>query len=208
MGHQTPADVEAEVATPPRGARSEAVHQKALQAAAVLLKAGGLKAATVDAVAAASGVSKVTLYRHWPSRQAIAAEAFGMLMGKYLVIPDAGDPPADLSAYLADIGRFYRGPLGSVFAELVGACANDSTTAAYFRTFFLDERRRGFASLVERCIESGYFRADIDLDEAIDLFFGPLVFRLLVGHAKIDDDSVRSIIDHGVRGLRANPLST
>lgn len=208
MGHQTPADVEAEVAPLPQGARSEAVHQKALKAAAGLLTAGGLKAATVEAVSEASGVSKVTLYRHWPSRQAIAAEAFGQLMREHLSLPETDDPPSDLVSYLVDIGAFYRGPLGVTFAELVGACANDPTTAAYFRTFFLDERRKGFAVLVERCIESGYFRADVDIDEVIDLFFGPLVYRTLVGHASVDDRAVRSIIDHAIRGLRAGSRST
>ncbi|WP_341976391.1 TetR/AcrR family transcriptional regulator [Microbacterium sp. LWO13-1.2] len=205
MGHQTPADVRAEVSRLPQGARSAAVHQKALNAAADLLVSGGLKAATVEAVSDVSGVSKVTLYRHWPSRQAIAAEAFGQLMREHLVVPRTDDPPADLVSYLVDIGAFYRGPLGVTFAELVGACANDPTTAAYFRTFFLDERRKGFATLVERCVESGYFRADADIDEVIDLFFGPLVYRTLVGHASVDDRAVNSIINHAIRGLRADP---
>ena len=204
MGHQTPDDVMAEVSRLPQGARSAAVHKKAVDAAADLLVSGGVKAATVEAVSDASGVSKVTLYRHWPSRQAIAAEAFGQLMSERLVVPRTDDPPADLTSYLADIGAFYRGPLGVTFAELVGACANDSTTAAYFRTFFLDERRKGFATLIDRCVESGYLRADIDIDEAIDLFFGPLVYRTLVGHASIDDKAVKSIIDHAIRGLRAD----
>ena len=46
------------------------------------------------------------------------------------------------------------------------------------------------------------FRDDIEIEEAIDLFFGPLIYRMLVGHASIDDNTVRSIIDHAVRGLR------
>jgi hypothetical protein len=52
-------------------------------------------------------------------------------------------------------------------------------------------------------VDSGYFREDIDTEEAIDLFFGPLIYRMLVGHAGIDDNTVRSIIDHAVRGLRS-----
>ncbi|GAA2170570.1 TetR/AcrR family transcriptional regulator [Agrococcus versicolor] len=204
MGHRPLDEVRAEVAPLPQGARSAAVHERALRAAADLLATGGLRAATVEAVSDLSGVSKVTLYRHWPSRQAIAAEAFGQLMSEQLVVPNTDNPPADLVAYLTDIGAFYRGPLGVTFAELVGACANDATTAAYFRTFFLDERRKGFATIVERCIESAYFRADVDIDEAIDLFFGPLIYRTLVGHASVNNAAVQSIIDHAVRGLRTD----
>lgn len=210
MGKRAPDDgvfrdsagAQAGLLTPPSGARSEAAHEKALRSAEALLKSGGMKAATIDAISEQSGVSKVTLYRHWPSRQAIAAEAFGVLMARHLTFPETDSAQDDLNDYLEDIGRFYRGPLGSIFAELVGACANDPTTAAYFRTFFLDERRRGFAELIRRCVESGYFRDDIEIEEAIDLFFGPLIYRMLVGHASIDDNTVRSIIDHAVRGLR------
>ena len=198
-----PGEAETGLLTPPSGTRSEVAHEKALRSAESLLKSGGMKAATIDAISEQSGVSKVTLYRHWPSRQAIAAEAFGVLMARHLTFPETDSAQADLNDYLGDIGEFYRGPLGSIFAELVGACANDPTTAAYFRTFFLDERRRGFAALIRRCVDSGYFREDIDTEEAIDLFFGPLIYRMLVGHAGIDDNTVRSIIDHAVRGLRS-----
>src|ERR1700729_3049792 len=64
----------------PTGARSLRVHDSVLQATRELLAEGGLAAATVDAISARSGVSKATVYKHWPSRTAVAAEAFGRIM--------------------------------------------------------------------------------------------------------------------------------
>ena len=54
----------------PNGARSARIHRLLLQVTGLLLDEGGLPAATVDAIAERSGVSKATIYNHWPSRTA------------------------------------------------------------------------------------------------------------------------------------------
>ena len=72
----------------PSGARSARIHELLLKVTGQLLDEGGLPAATVDAIAARSGVSKMTIYNHWPSRIAIAASAFARLMGAAVPVPD------------------------------------------------------------------------------------------------------------------------
>ena len=66
-----------EQASHPRSLRAK---DSVLCATKDLLDEGGLGAATVDAISARSGVSKATIYKHWPCRTAIAAEAFGRRM--------------------------------------------------------------------------------------------------------------------------------
>ncbi|MCU1490585.1 MAG: hypothetical protein JWM85_1990, partial [Acidimicrobiaceae bacterium] len=48
--------------------RSERARLAILEAAADLLIEGGLHAATIEAIAARAGVSKVTIYKWWPTR--------------------------------------------------------------------------------------------------------------------------------------------
>ena len=62
-----------------------------------LLSEEGLAGVTVDAVARRSGVAKTTIYRHWPSREALLLDACAQ-MGPHFDIPDAGSFPNDLRA--------------------------------------------------------------------------------------------------------------
>ncbi len=56
--------------------RSERARLATLEAAADLLVEGGLAATTVESIAARAGVSKVTIYKWWPSRGAVAVDAY------------------------------------------------------------------------------------------------------------------------------------
>lgn len=86
-----------------RRPRSVRAHDAALRATMDLLWEGGLPAATVDAVSERSGVSKATLYKHWPNRTAMAAEAFGLKMAEAVTVPDTGSLRGDLGELLRQV---------------------------------------------------------------------------------------------------------
>ena len=181
--------------------RSIRVHEAAVDAARDLLAEGGLRAATIDAIAARSGVSKATLYKHWPSRTAVAAEAFGREMADAVPLPDTGTTSGDLAAQVLLVSRFYASAEGTVFAQLLAACVSDEGGAAYFRVWFLAGRRSAVATLWQRGVDRGDVRPGIDVDTATDLLFGPLVFRLLTGHLPLTDEGAGAIADAALHGL-------
>lgn len=183
----------------PTKPRSLRVHESVLQATRELLTEGGLPAATVDAMSARSGVSKATIYKHWPTRTAAAAEAFGGLMGEALTIPDTGTAVGDVTAHLRQLSRFYAAE--PVFAQLLAACVSDPEAAPYFRVYFLAGRRTAFAELWNRALESGEVDPAIDVDTAIDLLAGPLVFRLMSGHGQLNAAEADKIASASLRGL-------
>ena len=51
--------------------RSERARDEVLQATADLVAEVGLERTTIDEIAARSGVAKTTIYRHWPTKQAL-----------------------------------------------------------------------------------------------------------------------------------------
>jgi hypothetical protein len=57
------------------------------------------------------------------------------------------------------------------------------------------------ARLWERGVERGDVRADVDVDTATDLLFGPLVFRLMTGHLPLTDDAAEAIARAALHGL-------
>ncbi|MGN6132105.1 MAG: TetR/AcrR family transcriptional regulator, partial [Nocardioidaceae bacterium] len=188
--------------------RSRRVHEAALAAARSLLAEGGLGAATVDAISERSGVSKATLYKHWPSRTAIAAEALGRDNAVGRPLPDNGSTAGDLTEYLVRVCAFYASPEGRVFSQLLAACVTDAGAAAYFRVFFLAGRRKALATLWQRGVERGDAAPGVDADTAVDLLSGPLVFRLLSGHRPLDEASARVLAHAALHGLLAPTTRT
>lgn len=190
----------------PSGARSARIHQLLLQVTGQLLDEGGLPAATVDAIAARSGVSKVTIYNHWPSRTAIAASAFAELMGAAVPVPDTGSLAGDVTEHLVRLGAFYASePRGKAFAQLLAACVDDEAGAAYFREYFLDGRHRVIAQLWQRALDRDEADPGVDLDEVIDILAGPLIFRRLAGHHPLTEDAARKVARAVLRGLVRRP---
>ena len=185
--------------------RSIKVHEAAVAATRDLLAEGGLPAATIDAISARSGVSKATLYKHWPSRTAVAAEAFGRDMADAVPLPDTGTTAGDLAEQVRLVSRFYASPEGTVFSQLLAATVTDEGGAAYFRAWFLAGRRADVARLWQRGLERGDVRGDVDADTATDLIFGPLVFRLMTGHLPLTDAAADDIAHAALHGLLTTP---
>ena len=73
---------------------------------------------------------------------------------------------------------------GQLIKELVADAQGDPAVAEDFRTrFFAHRRARGAATIV-RGIESGELRADLNVDDVLDVLYGPLWMALLIGHRK------------------------
>ncbi len=185
----------------PTKPRSLRVHDAALRAAVDLLAEGGLPAATMDAVVARSGVSKATLYKHWPSRTALAAEAFGRRMADAVPLPDTGSARGDLTEQVRRVSAFCASADGRVYAQLLAACVTDPCAGAYFRRFFLQARREAVAELWRRAARRGETAPGIDADTATDVLFGALVFRLMAGHVALTEPEADRIAAAALRGL-------
>ena len=61
--------------------RSKQAHDKVLHAALDLFAERGIEAASMDAIAQASGVSKATIYNHWADKEALLLEVMELIHG-------------------------------------------------------------------------------------------------------------------------------
>jgi AcrR family transcriptional regulator len=77
-------------------------HSKVLESATELFADRGIDATSVDAIAAASGVSKATIYKHWADKDALCLEVMQFVHELDDGPPevDSGDLRADLIAFL------------------------------------------------------------------------------------------------------------
>lgn len=183
--------------------RSRRVHDAVLDATSELLAQGGLAAATTDAVSARTGASKTTLYKHWPNRLALAVEAFTRHMAGAVTPPDTGSTEGDLRAHLRMVAEFYSTPEGRVYAELLAATVTDPVARHLLRTGFLDRRRELVLATWRRGVERGDIDRELDFQAVNDVLFGPIIFRLISGHAPLDATQADLIADVALGGILA-----
>ena len=173
----------------PRGRpRSEEARRAILAAAGELMLAGGLAAATMDAIAARAGVSKATIYKWWPSRGAVALDGFLDQVAGTLAVPDGLSARDALSWQIAAlVGLFRDTTAGALMRALVAAAQSDPDIARALRDQWLAPRRTVTLDTLRAGIARGEIRADIDLEAVADQLFGPVYTRLFFGHAPLDD---------------------
>lgn len=193
-----------EPAPSPKGGRprSERAHAAILAAAADLLVEGGWQAATIEAIAARAGVSKVTIYKWWPSRGAVAVEAYFARYAQTIVFDDTGDVARDLAAQIRVMIGAFRGRAGRVMAELIGQAQLDDQLAEMLRRQWIEPRRQITAAVLRSAVDRGQLRRDADLELLMDQLYGPLYYRLVFAHQPLAAGLAEELVHGALDGVR------
>jgi AcrR family transcriptional regulator len=190
-----------------RGRRPSAeVRGEVLEAAGRLLLAEGLSGLTFERVASESGASRTTLHKWWPSRGALALEAYFETVRETLAFPDSGDIAADLAEQLRAFVRLVtRTPAGRVLAELIGAMQTDPGLAATYRELYSGPRRALAVEALTRARERGQLRELVDPEACVDQLWGACYHRLLIPDQPLDEAFADTLVAQLVGGLRPAP---
>jgi AcrR family transcriptional regulator len=158
-----------------------------LAATRELLAEGGVHGLTVEGVAARSGVAKTTIYRRFRGKRELALAVLIDMVETVAAVPDLGDTRRELIAFVeATIHVLGSTMMGRVMQGLVSDLANDPQLAAEFRARVVELRVAEVRRMVERGIERGDLRPDIDVGIAHELLFGPVYYRLLLSAAPLE----------------------
>lgn len=188
-----------------RGRRpADEVRADVLHTVGDLLLAEGFADLTFERVAKASGVSKTTLYKWWPSRGALALDGYFHAVEETLAFPDTGDIRADLLTQLRAFARVMtETPGGRVLAELIGASQTDPDLATAYRKLYSSHRRRLAGERLQRAQELGQIRADTDVQVLVDQLWGAVYHRLLIPDEPVTDDFVVALVTNLLNGVQA-----
>ncbi len=181
--------------------RSEQTRVAVLRATSALMHEVGVRGMTTEQIASRSGASKATIYKWWPSKYAVAVDA---LLSEMLIEaddPDTGSAREDFRVTLRGLIRFYTSPSGRVYAQLIAEAQSAPLLAAELRDRLVGSRRRLVRAIWDRGVARGELRPDVDPEVAIDMVFGPAMYRLVAGHAPLDDAAADAIVDAAIRGL-------
>jgi AcrR family transcriptional regulator len=165
--------------------RDPRIRTTILAAARALLERGGLTAVTIEAVANKAGVSRPTIYRYWPNAPAVAMAAFLEASGAPKSAKTTRAPLVALRSQLYAVADAFAAPTGRSIAAMVAAAQSETELAKAFRNEFIARNRDTARLLLESCVMEKLVVRPTDIDLALDLIFGPLFYRLLMGHAPI-----------------------
>jgi AcrR family transcriptional regulator len=180
------------------------VREEILEAAAELLFAEGMGAFTIEKVASRSGASKMTIYKWWPSKGALALDGYFHKVAPELAFPDTGDIEADLRAQLHAFLHLIRdSPAGRVIAELIGQAQSDPELKAGYLQRYSSPRRELAVAAVKKAKERGQLRASLDPETVVDQLWGACYHRLLLPDQPLTHAFVDALVDnlfHGIAG--------
>lgn len=170
-------------ARPPGRPRSPQADQAIIGATLELLVEAGYRALSMEQVRARAGVGKATIYRRYTGKDDLVKAAIAHLHQDLPVPEDTGSLVGDyaaLSEAAAEAAMATRAT--TVIPRLLAEAAGDDDLHALVYENLIVPRRTRLRAVLERAVGRGEIRADADLEIAIDLILGSLVYRTLIGH--------------------------
>jgi AcrR family transcriptional regulator len=187
---------------PPGRPRSEPARLAILRSTLKLLGENGFSDLTIEAVASHAGVGKATVYRWWPNKAALIADAFAGSTSRKLHFPDTGSVYTDMSQQMRQLVKVFRSRRGRIVSAMLGGGQSDRDLIRAFRERFLWPRRREAYATLRRGIERGELRKDLDLDLLLDSLYGPIYMRFLIRHDKLTPGFVDGLCELVLGGAR------
>jgi AcrR family transcriptional regulator len=175
-------------------------HQQILDTTLGLLAEKGYGGLTIEGVAERAGVNKTTIYRWWPSKAALLADALVRARALHFAEPDTGSLQGDLEQLAGSIAQLLTDPpTADIAVAALAASANLPELAAGVRRFFADRFARE-QPIFERAVARGELSAHADPMTIVDLLAGAIWLRAVFRGQPVDDSFLRGAVATVLRG--------
>jgi TetR/AcrR family transcriptional regulator, regulator of autoinduction and epiphytic fitness len=182
----------AKPAIDPRITRSR---QVILQAVLDELSEVGYGALTIESTARRAGVGKATIYRHWPDKIALIADAFKLLQRQRDPNLVNGPPRENLERILRHVADVVSdSPFSSCLPALIEGAERDRAVRKFHHQFQAEARKPTIA-LISSGVATGHFPSRIDPEMAAFALLGAIFFCRLMTNAPFPEERVRDLVD-------------
>lgn len=174
--------------------RSEDARKAILRSTLKLLQESGFPDLSIEAIAADADVGKATVYRWWPNKATLVADAFSRSADQELRFPNTGSVRSDLTIQMKHLIRILRGRRGRIVAALVGGGQSDPELIEAFRERFMMPRRQEAYETLRRGMTRGELPEDLDMDLTLDTLYGAIYMRFLIRQTGLTEDFVDEVV--------------
>jgi AcrR family transcriptional regulator len=160
----------------------------------------GYAALTIEGVAARAGVAKPTIYRRWPVKGALVAEAvFGKT--KAMPMPDTGDVAGDLRIIVGwGVDEFMAPEARAALPGMVAELQSDAAVRRLFQERVIEPEYVRVRQVLERARDRGEVREDVDLELLMDVLVGTVFARATLLDHPLDDRLVDELVELALSG--------
>lgn len=180
--------------------QSEEAQRRVLQAAHEILMTEGFGRLTIEAVAARSGVGKPTIYRSWANAQELAMAAL-LVTSPTETQVEGATAQAALGAQMRALVTAFATTRGRQITMALAAADPESEFTKAFRNQVILSSRAAGRDILEQAAARGEIAPPPDLEALLDMIYGPVFFRLLVGHQRVSPEFGDTIVSIALRAV-------
>lgn len=180
----------------PTDPRLDATRNHSLTAALELLEEKGVLAVTHAAISGKTGISRSTLYRHWPKLEDLRNAAFA-----HAAKADVDERPIDgplKTDLIWIIGHLVKvlndTPWGHVAPQVVAIAATEEQTRDLMRKW-IEARSIDVAAVFQAAIARGELREAAPIEKLAEMAIAIPYFRKLVAGRPLDQPWLESHVD-------------
>jgi AcrR family transcriptional regulator len=194
----------------PRGRpRSELAATAVLEAAYRLCASGGLRGATIQAICAESGVSKMTVYKWWDGRLQLLIDAYMRQATLLLPLSETEPPAKAIRAHAQSYVTALQGDLGRVQMAVLAECMAENGNSAVFVERYLSIRRKLGVSVIRRGQADGSILSPRPAEALYDQIYGTIWYRFQFGLRALNkafvDGLVEAVLADGAEKKQSKP---
>ena len=160
--------------------RSEISRVALLETAYSLMKKHSLADISTQQIAAEAGVSTATVYRWWPTKEALLVDAFLHQKQQSVPLSETGSPLERIREHAIAGGRFLQGEDGLVAARLLSAIQEDTKLRRHFSEKFYVPHSSELMMLAQQAVEARELPRRTNLRLFLDMQFGACITRMLM----------------------------
>ena len=185
--------------------RSEKSQEAVIKATHDLLNEKGAGGLTVEAIAKRAKVGKPTIYRWWPTLADIVLETVLSQADSTITVLSSESFQETLRQFLRQSMDAINDGGGAHLRFLMAQAQKDEDFQERFRNNFTAKRRATLKSVFLQALERGQISPEQNLDMLLDLIFGAMWYRLLIGHAPMNEPFADELTDVVIRLVQAYP---
>jgi len=172
--------------------RSDEARQAILTAFVSTVKRHGYSKVSIDQLSKSSGVSRSTIYRWYKEKVDIALDAAAEVAKTAQQTPLSGDMEADLKLHFKNTFETAN-TLGQLFTAMMAEAQANPSFAERVWKEFSSLRRQHLRRVIFQNSEQKEGQ-DEDADLLMDMVFGALWYRMMSGHAPLDQSFSEALI--------------
>ncbi len=150
---------------------------------------------TIESVAARAGVGKSTIYRHWPDKLALIADAFETLHAETHPDVESGSPREKVMRILTHVADVVAGSTFSACMPALIDAAERDPRLRRFHLRFQRDARQPLIRVIADGVAAGVFPAHIDPELAAFSLHGAIFFARLMTSKPLDPHDAAKLVD-------------